>query len=222
MPNEYDPTNATPAAPTATDGVEDAPAEKPAPRYMTLEEWNRANTAMSKRLETRLMKLFDEKLAAARGEQPKPADPDQAAALSALQAIESERAQQLTAATEREQQLLAREMRTTVEHELTRLGCINPRAARLILSEDNRVGRNDAGELIFYNDEGEPVDLADGVKQWLFGSDEGKRHAPVRGGGEGSGTIVRNNGRPGPAAPSKNEQRREAMGVISKWVLGNR
>jgi hypothetical protein len=214
------PTNTAP--PTGDAKSADAAPTSEGPRYMTMEDFNGAVTARERRQEKRLEKLVAEALAAARGQAPPPADPDQAAALAALQALENDRKQQLAATEARERALLERELKSETEYELAALGCMNPRAARLILAEDGKITRNADGDLVFLDDKGEQVDLATGIKQWLHSTPEGRGHLPARGGGDGSGHIHHNNTRAVVGTVSKEEKKREAMRALNSFILGGR
>lgn len=210
-----------------TDGIENAPTSEPELKFTQRqldEHFNKMFTGRIGRLEKTFRKQLDEAVATMRG-QPKPtADPDDAAktaALAAFEAIENERKAQLAAAEDRERELLARELRSEAENTLARLGCINPRAARLVLAEDGRISRNANGDLIFDDGSEEGVAIEAGLRAWL-NTDEGKNYRAARGGGEGSGTVIRGGAPRTGGTLSKEEAKRAAMHTLNAFILGSR
>ena len=219
--------NGEPTGATNTTDTTAPPAEERL--TFTRSEFNAVlNSAIAshvRRLDSKFEKRITEALAAARGQAPQPvADDDQTKAMQLVETMRAEREREAAAATARERELLAREERNEVEYQLAQLGAtVNTRGARAILQEDERIGRNATGELIFRADDGSEVPLADGLRSWL-NTDDGKAHRPALGGGVGSGTVIIRGGadRLRTAEPSKHEQRQEATQALSKWFVGLR
>lgn len=214
------PTNAA-----TTDGVENAPTSEPELKFTQRqldEHFNKMFTGRIGRLEKAFRKQLDDAVAAMRGQPaPPPVDDAQAQAMSALESMKALREQEAAAHQQRERDLLARELRSEVEHQLATLGAINIPAARALLISDGLVRHNEAGDLEFVDGDN-VTDLQSGLRAWLD-TEQGRHHQKPRGGGIGSGTVFRGGAdRLRTAEPSKAEQRRDAMGVLGSWVLGGR
>jgi len=132
---------------------------------------------------------------------------------------------------ERERQArLVDDANTRVQAALSEAGSSGPhaRAAWALLSAEGRIKRNEQGEVCIelprtYLGKTEPelVPLKEAIPEWL-NSDSGKLFMPPRGGGEGSGTVVRGSA-PRTGAPlSKEEAKREAQKALTSFVLGGR
>lgn len=239
MANEQDPSG-TPPAPGA--------GEQQQPKFMTADEFNGAMTARDRRFEQRMAKQLEEfqsKLLASfqspkspdggdeaeiepgAVEQPttKKLTPAELAAKKAMAKVETltrQMAAKEQEAAREKAELLAKQDKAETMAALVSAGVTTAKGAYATLKEDGRIRRNANGELVMVvmKEYGEDeMSIADGIKHWL-GTDDGKHFAPPRGGGEGSGTVVRG-GAPRTGAPlSKEEQKREAQKTITKFILG--
>jgi hypothetical protein len=112
------------------------------------------------------------------------------------------------------------EERAAVEGALRDLGVVNVKGALAYLKSEGLVGRDEAGELKFfqpkdgYKDE---LEVAKGVKDWLS-TEDGKFYLPPVG-AQGSGsTGARSVRRAGGSSPA--EKQAEAASVLDQWIGG--
>jgi len=128
---------------------------------------------------------------------------------------------------ERQAQLLA-DANAKVQSALVEAGSSGPhtKAAWALLSAEGRIKRNEQGEVCIElqrtylgKAENELVPLKEAIPEWL-NSEAGKLFLPPRGGGEGSGTVVRGGAPRTAGKMSKEEAKREAQATLSKFVLG--
>lgn len=183
-----------------------APEAAPeAPKYLTVEDFNRAASARDKRLEQRLEKMLAERAAPKPApadddaDEPQPAAAQGAAAPSSDAAIkrlekmlERERkAREATEATLRDNAAKSArdEERSRLAEQLTAEGITGAKlkaAVALLHTEERRIKRNDQGSIVYVGDDGDETDLKAGLKSWLS-TDDGKSFLPPRG-AQGSGT----------------------------------
>jgi hypothetical protein len=241
MANEKDP-----AASTASTAQAEQTTESTSPKFMTADDFNGAMTARERRFEQRIQKLIEQSFATrqsapvahegAEGEgeetqegqeaaAKKPSGPDLAIkrATAKIEALHRQMQAKEEAAAKEKSELLQRQEKSDVIAALTSAGVTTAKGAYALLKEEGRIKRNADGELVMvvakeYGEDEVPV--ADGVKHWLS-TDEGKHFALPRGGGEGSGTVIRGNA-PRTRAPSKEEAKRDAQKVLSQFILGSR
>lgn len=239
MANEQTP-QATTAAPP------EAAGEPASPKFMTAEDFNGAMTARERRFEQRIEKLIEKSFAArqaapaaaaesaeedegaANQEAQEPAkkpatDPALKRMAAKIEALHRQAAAKEEAAAKEKAELLQRQEKSDMLAALTAAGVTTAKGAYAMLKEEGRIKRNADGELVMlvvkeYGEDEVPV--ADGIKHWLT-TDDGKHFAPPRGGGDGSGTVVRGNA-PRTRSLSKEEAKRDAQKVLSQFILGNR
>lgn len=130
---------------------------------------------------------------------------------------------------ERERQArLVEDANGRVQQALVEAGSSGPhtKAAWALLSAEGRIKRDDRGEVCIelprtYGGKTEPelIPLKEAIPEWL-NSDAGKLFMPARGGGDGSGTVVRGGAPRTGAKLSKEEAKREAQAMLTKFVLG--
>lgn len=232
MANEKDPT-----APATT--PDPAQTEAQQPKYMTPDDFNGAMTARERRFEQRIAKMLDERFAAvapvkgepvsedkasiAPGQQPTPDSLEIKRATAQIEALRRQMAAKDEAAAKEKAEMMARQEKADAIAALTEAGSINARGAYALLKDDGRIKRNASGELVMavQKEYGEDeVPLAAGLREWLSTA-EGKHYLPPRGGGEGSGTVVRGGARGG-AAMTKEEAKREAQNMLTGFILGHK
>lgn len=212
--------------------------EVAAPKYMTVEEINGALTARERRSEQRLakqMEEFQQRIASMlSAKQP---DGDEASAEAGKGAQESPEVKKLAAkleamnkqrdaekaeAAKERAEFQAKQERSDVLSALSAAGSPNAIGAYSHLKLEGRLTRNAAGELVMrvmkeYGEDEVPV--VEGIKLWLETA-EGKHYAPPRGGGEGSGTVIRGGAPRNGKSLSKDEAKREAQSLLTKFILG--
>lgn len=169
--------------------------------------------------------------------QPDPAEPTQPApkrlsgadlaikkAAAKIDALTKQMAAKEAEAAKEKAELLQRQEKADMLAALTAAGVTTAKGAYATLKEDGRIRRNADGELVMVTvkDYGgvraeEEVPVAAGIKEWLA-TEDGKHFAPPRGGGDGSGTVVRGGGRGG-AKLSKEEAKAEAQRLLSRFIL---
>ena len=164
-------------------------------------------------------------------EQPKRLSGAELAAKKAnakVEALAKQLAAEKEAAAKEKAELLQRQEKADMLAALTAAGVTTAKGAYATLKEDGRIRRNADGELVMVvikdyagTKAEEEVTIQAGIKDWLA-TDDGKCFLPPRGGGDGSGTVVRGETRRSGAALSKEEQKRDADRVISQWIFGNR
>lgn len=228
MANEKDP--AAPATPP------DPNQPDPQPKHMTVDDFNGAMTARERRFEQRIAKMLEERFATIAPAKTEPviddggakhAEPDPATkqALAKLEAMQRQMAAEKEMSAKKEAEMLAKQERSEAFAALTEAGSHNAKGAYALLRDDGRIKRNADGDLVVILTRDyagtkieEEVPLADGIKAWLA-TDEGKHYLPPRGGGEGSGTVVRGGGGRNSASMSKEERKREAQNMLTGFIL---
>jgi hypothetical protein len=192
-----------------TDKTDAADAQ---PKYLTIDDFNRAQSARDKRFEARFEKMLAEKLALLSPKKEEPEeDADEAVAppkadaagapdatareLARLKrSLEREKAEREKERGEREAQAakISRDEERAKLADALGVAGIDPKKSRaaiaLLHTEDKRVKRDETGRIVFLNEDGDELDLASGIKAWAA-SDEGKAFLPPRGAG-GSGNEV--------------------------------
>jgi hypothetical protein len=117
-----------------------------------------------------------------------------------------------------------------VQSALVEAGSSGPhtKAAWALLSAEGRIKRNEQGEVCIElprtylgKTELELVPVKEAIPEWL-NSEHGKLFMPPRGGGEGSGTVVRSGAPRSGGKLSKEEARAEAQRALTNFVLGTR
>lgn len=226
-------------APEQAAPVTQEPTEPPQPRYMTADEYNAASTARERRFEQRLSKMLEERFAAIAAQQPAAAaanqgepaagaQSDQSAEIkkynARLEAMQKQMEAEKAAAAKERADMLLRQERTEVQSLLTEHGVMAPKHVYAAWKDEGRIGRNADGELVMkvtrdYGEDEVPIAVA--IKEWLT-TQEAKLFLPPRGGGEGSGTVIRGGASRGGAPLSKEEAKAEARKMLSAFVLGNR
>lgn len=164
-------------------------------------------------------------------EQPKRLSGAELAAKKAnakVEALAKQLAAEKEAAAKEKAELLQRQEKADMLAALTAAGVTTAKGAYATLKEDGRIRRNADGELVMVvikdyagTKAEEEVTIQAGIKDWLA-TDDGKCFLPPRGGGDGSGTVVRGNAARGGAQLSKEEAKKEAQRMLSSFVLGNR
>lgn len=241
MANEKDTTSATTSTAQAEQTTESAQ-----PKFMTAEDFNGAMTARERRFEQRIQKLIEHSFTTRQaapvaddGADPeaettqegqeaaakKPSGSDLAIkrATAKIEALHRQMQAKEEAAAKEKAELLQRQEKSDMLAALSAAGVTTAKGAYALLKEEGRIKRNADGELVMVvvKEYGEDeVPIADGVKHWLS-TDEGKHFALPRGGGDGSGTVIRGSA-PRTRAPSKEEAKRDAQKVLSQFILGSR
>lgn len=227
-----------------------APSDPPSPKFMTAEDFNGAMTSRDRRLANQQAKQLEEFkqsiMAMFQSAKPGAEDADvdgsnqdvsdQSApkrpsgaelaakkAMAKLDAVTKQMQAKEEAAAKEKAELLKRQERSETLAALTDAGSSNAKGAYALLKDEGRIIRNADGDLVMkvmkeYGEEEVPVN--DGVKLWLA-TDEGKHYMPPRGGGEGSGTVVRGGASRTGGTLSKEEAKREAQRMLTQFVLGN-
>lgn len=179
--------------------------QTPAPKYLTIEDFNKAASARDKRFEAKQEKLLADFYArlttpkepdATPDADPKPeAKPVDATTAEMkrlareLEKVKAEREGEKKLREAGEQKSRTDEERATVLAALTEKGVTGPKARAalaLLHTEDKRVVRDEDGKIIFRDDDG-PADFRKGFEAWI-NSEEGKHFLPARG-AAGSGTA---------------------------------
>jgi excinuclease UvrABC ATPase subunit len=147
-------------------------------------------------------------------------------AAAKIDALTKQMAAKEEAAAKEKAELLQRQEKADMIAALAAAGVTTAKGAYATLKEDGRIRRNADGELVMVvvkdyagTKAEEEVPIAAGIKEWL-GTDDGKCFLPPRGGGEGSGTVVRGGATRTGAKLSKEEAKREAQVALTKFVLG--
>ena len=164
-------------------------------------------------------------------EQPKRLSGAELAAKKAnakVEALAKQLAAEKEAAAKEKAELLQRQEKADMLAALSAAGVTTAKGAYATLKEDGRIRRNADGELVMVvikdyagTKAEEEVSVAAGIKEWLA-TDDGKCFLPPRGGGEGSGTVVRGGAARTGAALSKDEAKKEAQRMLTSFVLGSR
>ncbi len=215
-------------------------------QYMTAAGLNGALTSRERRLEARLTALVEKQLEAQfvkfksslnpiatetveetpdgvqkNAPASDPAIKRQSAKIDALM---KQMQLQSEAAAKEKSELLQKQERSDMISALTAAGSMNANGAYALMKDQGRVRRNAAGDLVvvlakdFGDDE---IAYTAGIKEWL-NTDEGKHYLPPRGGGDGSGTVIRGGAPRGSGAQmSKEEAKREAQRTLAAFVLGS-
>lgn len=162
-------------------------------------------------------------------EQPKRLSGAELAAKKAnakVEALAKQLAAEKEAAAKEKIELLQRQEKADMLAALAAAGVTTAKGAYATLKEDGRIRRNADGELVMVvikdysgTKAEEEVSIAAGIKEWLA-TDDGKCFLPPRGGGDGSGTVVRGDARRGGAKLSKEEQKADAQRALSSFILG--
>lgn len=209
----------------------------PPPAGMNAEEFNRAFTERLKReraawakeaeaREAKLLAIIEE--GKARAADPHPSDePDKKAERLAAKAVKEAEARmkaeidKLQAERQAERaKAQAAEERAMVEGALRDAGVTNVKGALAFLKAEGLVGRDEAGELKFFQQkEGyrDELEVVKGVKDWLA-TEDGKFYMPPVGAGGSGATAARGGRRTVGNSPA--ERQAEAAAVLDQWIGG--
>lgn len=247
MANEQNTTSTTTAAATT-----DQTTETAAPKFMTAEDFNGAMTARERRFEQRIEKLIEKSFTArqsaavhaddtadavdehvtAEGQdaakKTTATDPALKRMAAKIEALHKQAAAKEEASAKEKAELLQRQEKSDMLAALSAAGVTTAKGAYAMLKEEGRIKRNADGELVIVVMKDyagakmeEEVPIAAGVKEWLA-TDDGKHFALPRGGGDGSGTVIRGGAQRSGGTLSKEEAKREAQSMLTKFVLGGR
>lgn len=147
-------------------------------------------------------------------------------AMAKIDALQKQMQAKEEAAAKEKAELLQRQEKSDMLAALTAAGVTTAKGAYATLKEDGRIRRNADGELVMVvikeysgTKAEEEISVAAGIKEWLA-TDDGKCFLPPRGGGDGSGTVVRGGVQRTGAPLSKEEAKREAQRALTSFVLG--
>jgi hypothetical protein len=198
------------------------------PKYLTVEDFNKAASSRDRRLEAKLEKLLSEKLASLITAAPTPAaDATPAEASKAdresdarIKAMEAKMADSEARAKNAEDKRAREEESRLLSDALAEKGITGARqkAAMALLREEAKISRDSEGRVVFHvQREGyvDPLDVAAGIDEWVKG--DGREFLPARG-VSGSGAEGGKGPRPaGNGKPTKADLGLELM----KFFSGN-
>jgi hypothetical protein len=180
------------------EAVEKPEAAAEAPKYLSMEDYNRSQASFMQMMEKKFKSL---ETTFAQSNKPKPAAQQDDEVISTKKQV----AMLMEKLHQKEQKELEMEAFNATQEALTKNNVAPQymKAAISVLKAEGKVQRDDDGKLVFINEYGVPDDLHTGIKSWV-NSEDGKIYQAPKG-AQGGGNTPRQSARPQNPIMTKDE-----------------